>query len=425
MGLGRRQPGFLARAAVARAFAAALTLVVPALPSAARGQPCGGTWSDLARLGVSSGCDLCLYALLPGTVVPDAAIPYFIESDLPERFCSTGVLYASIPVLPADSAGKPPLSMRTQTASGGFTAVDGSFDVFVWHTVSGCPTASERRIVVYVRNEGTAAVGIQGRQVLLTDGVLGTAHQIESTLGQRVLAEAWDAPLAMVSIAPGTGDVVAYSKRFSSSQNSSDRSTGKNCFGRARGIVENPDPANHPARLAVYIVAIEGAVVSQNRTRAEALLSLAASSGDPFDLAVPPSGCETRRGAGVGPGFTWRAEPLTVDAEAMGQAALQFRMGLGQTNSQACPAGRQTASLLLHPGFTRGDTVGNYMRDYRVAFTLTNSHPQLPRAVDVGFGKAGADIGLAWQVLVGSAPASDAQVDAAAVQTGWAGPQQP
>src|SRR5207244_1884258 len=46
-------------------------------------------------------------------------------------------------------------------------------------------------------------------------------------------------------------------------------------------------------------------------------------------------------------------------------------------------------------------------------------------AVDLQFGENGADIGLAWQMVIGPQAATDAQVDAQPVQTGWSGPSQP
>src|ERR1051325_5631925 len=93
-----------------------LTVGGVARPSTA--QPCGESPTALTPLGSPSGCNLCLNTLLPGAMEPAAATAYYIESDLPERFCSTGVLYATIPVLPPDSNNNPPLNMRTQVASG-------------------------------------------------------------------------------------------------------------------------------------------------------------------------------------------------------------------------------------------------------------------------------------------------------------------
>jgi hypothetical protein len=64
------------------------------------------------------------------------------------------------------------------------------------------------------------------------------------------------------------------------------------------------------------------------------------------------------------------------------------------------------------------------MVEYRLMFELTNPTPLAPYEIDLEFGKTGADVGLAWQVVTGSTPPSDAAVDAAPVRTAWAGPNQ-
>lgn len=64
------------------------------------------------------------------------------------------------------------------------------------------------------------------------------------------------------------------------------------------------------------------------------------------------------------------------------------------------------------------------MVEYRVAFDLVNTHPTEARAFDIRFGKAEADIGLAWQVAQLPGRPADAFVDGRPVRTGWAGPNQ-
>ena len=372
-------------------------------------------------LGAPVGCDLCLHYLLPGTWEPSADTRYYILSDLPERFLDTGVLYATVPVLPADRSGNPVLAMRTQVVTGDFTTINDDFDVLFWHTSSPGGGSQPRRIVVYVRNVGTGPVIVTPRQVVVSDG---TYTGMSATLGAAVLAGNWNTVVNPITLAPGSGDVVAYGKRIAASSNGSDTSTNAECFGRVRVAVQNSDPNAHPTDLRVYVVAIDGAPVSQNKVRAEALLTTGATSGDPFDLNVPPSGCANRRATGVFPTFVWRSEPTTLDAAALPGDGLRFRMALADLNSQSCPAGQQTVDMLLRPGYVRPDTVGNYMVEYRVALRLINTHPAVPRPVDVRFTQSGASIGLGWQVVVGDEVAPDAVVDARPVRTGWAGPGQ-
>lgn len=391
------------------------------LPDAA-GQVCSETPPLPPSLGSPSGCDHCLHSLLVGSPEPSAATRYYIESDLPERFLSTGVLYASIPVLPPDSTGNPILSMRTQIASGGFVDVDDPFDVLVWHTSSPGDGSEPRRIVVYAHNEGTGDVEILPEQIMITDG---SYVQMSSTLGSRVLEDDWDVLASPIPLSPGQGDVIAYSKQFAASHNSSDSSTNVNCFGRVQAQIQNDDPILHPTKLRVYVVAIDGANPSQNKTRAEALLGTGATSGDPFDLNTPPSGCANRRATGVFETFVWRSGLVTLDASTLSEDGITFRMTLAELNSQTCPEGRQTADMVLRPGYVRPDTVGNYMKDYRIALRLINTDPEFRRAADVRFGNTGAAIGLAWQADVSSNAVSDAEIDARPVRTGWAGPSQP
>lgn len=369
-------------------------------------------------LGSPAGCDHCLNFLLPGVLAPLGETRYYLESDLPEKLLSTGVLYATTPVLPADAAGNPALSMRTQIASGGFTTIDDDFDVFLWHTSSPGDGSQPRRIVVYVRNDGADPVELAPAQVMITDGSINV---MGANLATRVLAEDWDHPVGPLVLAAGAGEVVAYSKRFSATSNNADQSANVNCFGRVRVAVDSAAGGANPPALTVFIVAIDAAPLAQNKSRAEALLGTGATSGDPFDLNVPPSGCANRRAVGVMDAFVWRNQATTLDAAALSGDGVRYRMAISALNAQSCPAGRQTQDLVLRPGFVRPDSVGNYMKDYRVTLRLINTDPQVTRGLDLGFTQTGAMVGLAWRVLVGPTPPSDAEVDAQPVRTGWAG----
>jgi hypothetical protein len=396
------------------------TILVAMCAAGARAQICSETVPPPTPLGSPSGCNQCLNSLLPGTLDPHPVTRYYIESDLPEKLLSTGVLYASVPVLPPDSAGNPALEMRTQVDAGGFTTIDDDVDVFFWHTSSPGDGSQPRRIVIYVRNNGTGAVQVTPKQAIVSDGGINT---MGATLATRVLTENWDTPIAPLNLSAGVGEVVAYSKRFSASSNTSDTSANVNCFGRVRVDVANADPAGHPTDLAVYVVAIGNASVSQNKTLTEALLGVGATSGDPFDLNVPPSACANRRATGVMDSFVWRNDDVTIDAADLIGDGIRYRMAMADLNTQTCPAGRQTAYLLRRPGFVRPDSVGNYMKDYRVTLRLVNTDSVAPRAVDLKFTN-GFSIGLGWRVLVSTTTPTDAQVDAAPVRTGWAGANQ-
>lgn len=405
-------------AGIPRAAAILALLIVPACTSRALGQYCDLVVPPPVALGSPSGCDHCLNRLLPGALEAHPHTRYYIESDLPEKLLSTGVLYATTPILPPDTEGKPILAMRTQIDSAAFTTIDDDFDVFLWHTSSPGGGSAPRRIVIYVRNDGTGSVQVAAQQIMITDGAINV---MGANLASRVLLEDWDVPISGLTLPAGEGDVVAYSKRFAAATNSSDQSTNVNCFGRVRVAVDNPDPVNHPTQLTVFVVAIDAAAVAQNKTRAEELLGVGAMNGDPFDLDVPPSGCANRRATGVMETFVWRSEAQAVDVASLVGDGVRFRMAMADLNTQTCPEGRQTADLVRRPGFVRPDSVGNYMKDYRVTLRLVNPDPLTPRTVDIGFTQTGASIGLAWRLAVSDAPPGDAEVDAAPVRTGWAG----
>lgn len=402
-------------------LACVVTTLMSVVASVAAGQACLESPTLPPLLGSPSGCDYCTHYLLKGALEPHPQTRYYILSDLPERLLSTGVLYATGPVLPADRSGYPNLDMRTQITANDFTTIDDDFDILFWHTSNPTDGSQPRRIIVYARNQGTGAVQVSPQQIAVSDGgFLGMC----STLGERVLQNAWDAPIAPLTIAPAAGKVLAYSKQFAASSNTADTSTNPDCFGRVRAAVVNPDPDNHPTDLQVYIVAIDGAPIFENKIRAEMLLLTGATSGDPFDLNTPPSGCANRRATGVFETFTWRNDPITLDVSDPAVDGMRFRMTLGEVNTQSCPDSRQTAPLLLRPGYVRPDTVGNYMVDYRITVRLINTSLKIPRNMDVQFTQGGASIGLAWQVLVGEEAAADGVVDAQPVRSGWAGPAQ-
>lgn len=398
-------------------------------------QFCAETMTPLSSLGVPAGCDQCEFTRLPGgPIFTGTGSRTTLISDLPEAFCTNGVLYSTLPVLPPDNNNNPPLSLRTQTSPNGFNFVRGDFDIFLFHLISNAncsPAISDKRIVIYVTNEGTGPITVDAKQVIVTDGIIATVHEMERTLGAREMAEDWDTTAVgrIQTIQPGQGAVVAYSKRFRSSLNNLDRSTNINCFGRVRAAVSNSDEANHPTQMHVSVIAIDGTVPVDSTSLANAAASLmgqGARSGETFiDMNTAPSGCQTRRAVGAYETFLWHTAPgqLTVDSNIL--TTRTFQMGLWQVASGGCPTAQQSIPLSLYPGFTRPDTVGNYHVDYRVNLRLVNRNPTEATVTDLGFGKANAPIGLGWQVVQtpGDQPfATTATLLAAPVRTAFAGP---
>jgi hypothetical protein len=386
-------------------------------------EPCQDPIPAPPLVNASGACSRCGGRLLAGAIEPSPASRYYIHSDLPEVLRTTGVLYTTAPVIPESPTGPIPLNLRTQV-NNGFTTLDDDFEFFLFHISSPGDGSQVRRMTIYVRNDGTGPVTIFPRQIMITDGVIGDVHEMESNLGRRVLDEDWDTPIASVTLQPGEGNVIAYSKQFPGFPNGPDRSANVNCFARIHASVTNADGVNHPTNLTAYVVAINAANISQNRSRAEALLTTGAESGDSVSLLVPPGGCALSRACGVVETFVWRSEVVDIDIASLPAGGYQFQMGLPRVQTGPCPSLRQTRDMVLHPGYAPPDTVGNYMTDYRVHFRLVNRDPSAPRAFDVRFGKTDADVGLAWKAAVSRDGLSDGELDAIPAQTGWAGPRQ-
>ncbi len=379
---------------------------------------CGGPTTTFPSQ-TPTGCGICSGPALPGSLQPHPDTVYTIHSDLPEVFTTPGVLYTTNPVIPPADNDPIPLNLRTQT-NNGFTTIDDDFDIFIFHITQPGDGSQPRRVVVYTRNTGANPVTITPRQVIVTDGIIANVHEMESTLGSRVLANDWDTPVDTVTLQPGEGTVIAYGKAFAGFPNGPDLSANVNCFGRVQADVEGDDPS-----LEVAIVGIPRADISQNTALAEGLLDVAGGNGETFlDLSRPPQGCELSRATGVFPSFEWRNDPALIDVNAVPARGIDLPMALSAVQAQGCPVSRQTADMLLHPGFGPGDTVGNYMIDYRLEFELANSNPAEPRALDIRFGKSNADIGLAYQVVVSQSPLDPHAFDNAPVRTDWAGPNQ-
>lgn len=378
-------------------------------------------FSPIIPLGETE-CSRCDGYYLPGRVVPNQEISYTIHSDLPEVFLSHGVLYSTNPILAPFNTNKGlpvPEAMRTQR-NNNFKTVDGGFEAFLFHISYGRDRSA--RLVVHVRNDGKNNVVVDPRQVIITDGIIGTVHEMESNLGRRVMEENWDRPLAAFEIEPGKSAVVAYSKMFGQSRNGPDSSSNVNCFGIVRvNVISRGDPA----KLTVSTLAIPAEEdLSTLNQLAQAHLAVGAQSGESvLDFMTEPSGCALRRCAGVFGGFEWVGDPLTLNVDSLTTEPLIFQMGLPGTHAKGCEDARQTTDMLLHPPYTRPDSVGNYMIDHIVHLRLVNPTAETRKA-DIRFGKEKADIGLGYQILSGSNWMSDTDLRKAPVRTLWAGPKQ-
>ena len=385
-----------------------------------------GAWSapqadELISLAPKVPCDRCEGTLLKGRTVQNPATRWAMISDLPESFTSHGVLYSTRTMLPDNGGAE---ELRRQRSADGFSGIDGGFDVFLFHLISKNPQLAAR-MVVYVTNLGDKPVTLLPRQVIKSEGIIGRVHEFESTLARRVLAEEWDRPLPRVEIPAGEGRVVAYGRQFGNVTTGPDASRNVNCFGYVRATVDGDAPAS----LQVDVIAVPPGPSTDLNAQAAALMETGAPTSDEVSMTQEPQGCALGRAVGVYPNFIWKNDaPFVLDALALDNAGTSFSMALPEVQTRGCPDARQTTDLVLRPGYTRTDTVGNYMIPYDVRLTVMNSSTTETVHSDVVFGKTGADIGLAWQLVVaeGVAPETEtaALYDGQPVQTKWAGPKQ-
>lgn len=380
----------------------------PATPSTLR-MP-----TPLTKLQSAKPCNRCDGTLLPGKAHPHPKAKWGIISDLPESFRGHGVLYSTRDILPPNGGAA---EMLKQRKSHGFTAIDGSFDVFLFHLLK--ESTATARIVVYVKNNGGEPVTMRPRQVIKSEGVIGKVHEFESTLASRVLQEEWDQPVESLTLPAGQGGIVAYGKQFGAVPNGPDSSRNVNCFGYVRGTIEGGAKSD----LEVSVIAIPAGDLAQMQVEAEMLLDEGAESTDEVGLKSEPEGCALKRAVGVYPNVVWKNEPMVVDVSALADRGTTFPMALPKIQTAGCEAAQQTVPLVLRPGYTREDTIGNYMMEYDVRFTLTNRGKAAARC-NVVFGKQEADIGLAYQAIEIAADAGENPYEGVEVQAQWAGPKQ-
>lgn len=396
---------------------ALLAVIVLTAVSATRAQLPAAT--ILKELTSSAQCNRCSGTLLRGRAYANPAAKWGIISDLPESFKGYGVLYSTRDVLPAN--GGAPELLRQRKANG-FEVIDGSFDVFIFHLMAKEPSQVSR-IVVHAKNLGEEPVTLDAMQVIRTEGLIGTVHEFESGIATRVLANNWDRPVGKVTLQPGQGRIVAYGKRFGNIADGPDASKNINCFGYVRCLVDGAKPA----RLQVDVVAIPPTEIKDIPAETAKWLDKGATSTDEVPMDSEPQGCELRRAVGVYPNPVWRNDATVIDVSKLPESGISFPMALPKIQTAECEDARQTVDLVLRPGYTREDTIGNYMMEYDVRLTFVNPDENA-QAFDVTFRGELADIGLAYQ-LNEQAPA-EPETPATAVYNGipvlsqWAGPKQ-
>jgi len=372
-------------------------------------------YTPLVSLGNDIECEKCQGYLLPGAIVPREDYRYAIHSDLPEIFKTDGLLYATFPVLPPfDTAKDGPLSeeMRTQI-NHGFTAVDDSFEVFLYHMSELENKSHPRRLVVLALNKAAEPVRLSPLVAIEAKGKMAADDGPEIRLAKRVFTGDFEARES-VTIEPGKAGVLAVSPIVAAAQDGPDSTTSSFVNGIVRGIVESPGKT----ALDVAVVAIPADTpAGEYGAAAERLLTVGAKSGETgMDLRIAPPECHLRRVVGVYRNFHWKGG-ATVDVTALPGDNLAFQMALPAAQAKGCESARQTQDMLLHPPYVRPETIGNYTIEYHVDIDLYNPGTEAV-PVDVRFGKQDASVGLAWTAAVGEI---GAVAQPGPVRTGWAG----
>lgn len=373
-------------------------------------------YTPLVSLGNDVECEKCEGWLLPGEVVPRDDWRYAIHSDLPEIFLTPGVLYTTAPVLPPfDTKKDGPLAeeMRRQI-NHGFTGVDGSFEIFLYHMSEPRAGKAPRRIVVLARNQGSETTTVTPRSVIAASDAMATQDGPEMVLARRVFTGEMDAGVA-VTIEPGAAAVIANTPILSAAASDGD-DVRASAF--VNGIVRGELSGTETPNLEIAVVAIPGETPKAEwTTTATGLLGQGAQSGEgSMDLRIPPPDCHLRRVVGVYRNFMWKGA-ATLDVNKLPGDNVAFQMALPAAQAKGCEQARQTQDMLLHPPYVRPETIGNYTIEYEVTLELHNPGTE-PAAVDVRFGKQDAMVGLVWTAAVGPL---DGSAEKGPMRSGWAG----
>lgn len=381
-----------------------------------------GGFSPLTPLTSTTLCNRCVGYWLPGELFPSPRTVYRIDSDLPEMYYSNGVLYATTAVLPpmkTKDGEDIPEAMRRQK-NNGFSAIDDSFEVFLYHLSQNHAPGETRRIVVYAKNIGAIPAVLAPRQAMFHGPNAGKLDSVESQLGNVVLQEHWEHPVHSFTLEPGKGGIVGYTKQLGAGKNSADETPAVFVTGMLRADMGSQ--TSERPKLELYVVSIPGNTPrAEWVTRTESLLGIGAQSGEnSMNLLIPPPTCHVRRVVGTSRNAMWRNQPFHLNVEDLSPEGISFLMALPKVQSGGCEQARQTADLLLHPPYVHSDTVGNYMMEYYLVFRLTNPG-EVPRKVDLRFGKTDARIGLAWQAVVGDMEKLPDEFENQPVRISWAG----
>lgn len=381
---------------------------------------------------------------MPGSIQPAWDTTYRIDSDLPEIFLSTGVLYATVPVLPPfnTKAGEPVIEAQRTQRNNGFTTINDNFEVFLYHMSNPGEEPRSRRVVVYVRNVGEEAVDLMAKQIMEADGKMGKVDGPEGRLGIRALdLNAWSTVSPNSNhIAPGNGAAIGWSPRLSN--DAYDDATKSSFFTgivrvevgslafvsagavESEGLTKQRQKQIDATNLQVYVIAVSSEVpVNELSEACEALINKGAHSGEgAMDINIAPPPCHVRRVVGVSKNFLWQSENVVLNADALTTEGIAFQMAAPKVQTVGCEIARQTQDMLLHPPYVHADTVGNYMQEYLIHLTLDNPGTE-SRTVDVRFGKQDASIGLAWQVAVADYPKKTIMMmnSENQIHTNWAG----
>lgn len=366
-------------------------------------------------------CQRCNGYVLPGNHIPSPRTTYRIDSDLPEIYLSNGVLYTTRDVLPAFTTLQGelvPEQLRRQT-NNGFQSIDDDFEVFLYHLIRYSGDRDLRRIVVHVRNNGDVPVTIAPRQVMEHGPLAGNPTSVESVLTERVLFEDWNIVMQPVTVTPGESAIVGWTKQLGATQNNADQTKATFVTGILRADVKGTGDVK--PKLEVSVISIPGQDKKDNMLAlAEKYYTVGAKSGeDNMDLMIAPPECHVRRVGGVSPNVMWAGNGR-FDVATLPQDDIYFQMASFAVQTVGCEEIRQSADMLLHPGYVRRDTVGNYMMEYQVNLTLTNSADG-PHDVDIRFGKKDAPVGLAWQMAIGEEPVPLEMLETLPVEIDWAG----
>ncbi len=378
--------------------------------------------SEITMLTPQSACDRCTDSLIMTRFSLDHDIRYGIISDLPESFIGFGNLYSTRDVL--DDCGMTsapiPAALRKQIKVDPFMAIDDSFDVFFFH-LQIKDKEQAQRIVVYVKNNGKEPVTIEPKQVIKQEGTIGTTHDFESTIAKRVFADDWDQPIKSVKLEPGTGAVIAYGKRFGNIDTGDDASRNVNCFGYVRALVKKESKGAPAPNLQVDVVAIPATPVADVSAETPKWVDKPAMTTDEVDMTTAPQNCALGRAVGVYPYGTIHALPMVFDAAQLTEEGHKFPIALPRVQTEGCRTAAQTLPLLLRPGYTREDTIGNYMIPYDVRLGFMNTG-DTPKKVEVYFAKKDADVGLVYQTTMNKTTVE--RYKGLPVKWKWAGPKQ-